>query len=85
MKNLVRAIWIANLVLVALIGVQAFKATTADAALSPSYRAIYCYPTGTYWSGVKGQITKYPTYYANPTVNAYWTARMGAATQYCPA
>lgn len=47
-------------------------------ALSPAYKAIYCYPTGTYW---QKQIANSPAYYS--VHNAQFTAKYGATTQYC--
>ena len=45
-----------------------------------SYRAVYCYPTGSYWVN---QIATYPDYYT--AHNASFVTRYGAATKYCPA
>lgn len=56
--------------------------TTAFAAykLPLVYRAVYCYPTGSYW---QAQRAAYPEYYqAN---NAYYKAQFGSSTMYCPA
>lgn len=50
----------------------------AASALTPAYKAKYCYPTGTYWAK---QVSKYPAYYA--ANNAYYVSHYGAATQYC--
>lgn len=41
-------------------------------SMSPAYRAIYEYPTGTYW---QKQIAKFPVYYA--TNNAYYQTKYG--------
>ncbi len=48
-------------------------------ALSPHYKSVYCYPTGTYWAK---QVAAYPDYYA--AHNAYYTSHYGAGTKYCP-
>jgi len=49
-------------------------------ALSPSYRAVYCYPTGTYWQQQLSNPWNRIYYAAN---NAYYKANYGARTQYC--
>lgn len=41
-------------------------------AYNASYRAVYQYPTGSYW---KSQIAAYPDYYA--ATNAYYLANYG--------
>lgn len=41
---------------------------------TPSLKAVWAYPTGSYWVN---QINTYPDYYAQPSVNAYWTAKYG--------
>lgn len=58
------------------------KAATAAAApykLPASYQAVYCYPTGSYWTG---QRASYPEYYA--ANDAYYRSQYGAGTMYCP-
>lgn len=53
--------------------------TVASAAgLSNSYKAVYCYPTGSYW---QSQIAAYPDYYA--ANDAYYRANYGPGTVYC--
>lgn len=54
-------------------------AVLAAHKLPASYRAIYCYPGGSYW--VK-QIAAYPDYYADH--NSYYVSHYGSATRYCP-
>lgn len=51
---------------------------SAKSSLSPAYQAVYCYPTGTYWTA---QVSAYPAYYAKH--NAQYTKSYGANTQYC--
>lgn len=58
--------------------IVALGAGMARAGLSPAYKAIYCYPTGSYWTA---QIAAYPDYYASK--NVYFTNKYGAATKYC--
>jgi hypothetical protein len=53
-------------------------AKSKPARLPASYRAVYCYPTGSYWAS---QVSAYPDYYAQN--NAFYTARYGAHTIYC--
>jgi hypothetical protein len=52
----------------------------ATSPLPASYRAKYCYPSGTYW---QSQIATYPDYYAFH--DAQYQAQYGSTTRYCPA
>lgn len=54
-------------------------AAAAPYKLPASYQAVYCYPTGSYWTG---QRASYPDYYA--TNDAYYRSTYGAGTMYCP-
>ncbi len=46
--------------------------------LPASYRAVYCYPTGSYW---QTQLAAYPEYYA--AYGSYFSSLYGAGTMYC--
>lgn len=47
-------------------------------SLSNAYKAVYCYPTGSYWVA---QINAYPDYYA--ASDAYYRSLYGPGTIYC--
>lgn len=68
-----------TLAVVGSVAVPAVAMAAANSPLAPSYQAVYCYPTGSYW--VK-QISKFPAYYERH--NARFERRYGAGTRYCP-
>lgn len=70
MKKLVLAL--------AMTAIPAVAVATSTSPLAPSYKATYCYPTGTYWAR---QIAKFPAYYA--ANGATFAAKYGAGTRYC--
>lgn len=54
-------------------------ALAAPYKLPKTYRAVYCYPTGSYWSA---QTAAYPEYYMQ--YDSYFAAAYGPSTMYCP-
>jgi len=72
MKRLIALITILSLLNVGVVS------ASHNRRLTPAYRAVYCYPTGTYWAT---QVAAFPDYYAH--YNAYYTANYGATTRYC--
>ena len=46
--------------------------------LPAAYRAVYCYPTGSYWAA---QIAAFPDYYA--AHNSYYLHFYGPGSRYC--
>lgn len=74
MKKLIAAAIITG----SLVGVTLPVTAASNSPLKPSYKAVYCYPGGTYW---QNQISRFPAYYA--TNNATFTAKYGATTRYC--
>lgn len=48
--------------------------------LPPSYKAVYCYPTGSYWVAQLSNPNNTAYYAAN---NAYYVSHYGATTEYC--
>lgn len=59
----------------ALAGIATAK---ANSPLSSSYKAVYCYPTGTYW---QKQVNAFPAYYF--LHDAYFRSQYGPGTRYC--
>jgi hypothetical protein len=53
--------------------------TTMAYSLPPSYQAVFCYKTGSYW---KAQVKAFPAYYA--ANNAYYLSAYGPGSIYCP-
>ena len=53
---------------------------TTTYTLPPSYTAVYCYPTGTYWQAQLGNPNN-ATYYA--TNNAHYVHNYGVGTEFC--
>ena len=49
-------------------------------SLPASYKAVYCYPTGTYWAAQLSNPNNTAYYAAN---NAYYTSLYGAGSIYC--
>lgn len=50
------------------------------ASLPLSYKAVYCYPTGSYWVTQLSNPNNTAYYAAN---NAYYTSQFGAGSIYC--
>lgn len=61
-----------------IVGALATPAVATAYSLPASYKAVYCYPTGSYWTT---QIAAYPDYYA--AYGSYYAAAYGPGTWYC--